>query len=529
MRIKSIALKNFKRFSDLKIIDLPATAKLVVLAGPNGCGKSSLFDGLALQYQIRSGHGWQGDQDYYSKSKTGFGVNDSAKIEMHGNPTLQKGSMYFRSAYRNDPEFALVRLERMGEAVEELRFRRMIEQDASVSKNYQRLAAYGLTKLFKGADDATTIGAFREDILGPIKAALTRVFPDLSLSGLGDPLAQGSFKFKKGIVDDFDYKSLSGGEKAAFDLILDIGVKKTSYPEAIYCIDEPETHMNTRLQGALLQELLDMVPAEGQLWIATHSIGMMRKAQDLYRQNPDNVVFLDFEGHDFDAQTVLHPVKPNREFWERVLKVALDDLADLVAPKEVVLCEGHPGGAATGKNSEHDAKCYNAIFGDEFPDVKFISVGNSHDVSNDRLGLLAALPQVANIKVRRLIDRDDHSATDQADLAGKGIETLGRRHIESYLYDDEILTALCVAEGKPGEVAAVLADKSSALANLATRSKPADDIKSAAPEIFSKIKLKLGLAASGNTQEAFARNKLVPLVKVGTGTYSALKKDLFKV
>ena len=46
MKIDSIHLQNFKRFTDLKIQNIPTTAKLVVLLGPNGYGKSSVFDAL---------------------------------------------------------------------------------------------------------------------------------------------------------------------------------------------------------------------------------------------------------------------------------------------------------------------------------------------------------------------------------------------------------------------------------------------------------------------------------------------------
>ena len=44
MQIKSVTLTNFKRFTNLHIQNIPETAKLVVLLGPNGCGKTSLFE-----------------------------------------------------------------------------------------------------------------------------------------------------------------------------------------------------------------------------------------------------------------------------------------------------------------------------------------------------------------------------------------------------------------------------------------------------------------------------------------------------
>jgi len=40
MQIQTVVLKRFKRFHELKI-ELPLGLKLVMLAGPNGTGKSS--------------------------------------------------------------------------------------------------------------------------------------------------------------------------------------------------------------------------------------------------------------------------------------------------------------------------------------------------------------------------------------------------------------------------------------------------------------------------------------------------------
>lgn len=58
MKLKEIHLKKFKRFTDLTITAIPSSARLVVLVGPNGCGKSSVFDAFKV-WQLWKGYGAQ--------------------------------------------------------------------------------------------------------------------------------------------------------------------------------------------------------------------------------------------------------------------------------------------------------------------------------------------------------------------------------------------------------------------------------------------------------------------------------------
>ena len=68
MKVASVHLQNFKRFTDLRINSIPATATLVVLVGPNGCGKSSLFDAFIRWHRQSAGMSYSGDGEYYNKS-----------------------------------------------------------------------------------------------------------------------------------------------------------------------------------------------------------------------------------------------------------------------------------------------------------------------------------------------------------------------------------------------------------------------------------------------------------------------------
>ena len=508
MKIKSIHLRNFKRFTDLKIRNIPEIAKLVVLLGPNGCGKSSVFDALHRKSHEYRQIGHREDLDYYFKIPSTI---TPLTIEFHNALQVDlKKAIYVRTAYRNDPVINIGAIQTMPSVLQEQRFRKMIENDAAAGTNFQRLASNALERAFKKEDRAKTLGDFQDETLGEIQDAMRRIFPDLVLNSLGNPLTDKSFTFDKGTSRNFLYKNLSGGEKSAFDLLLDIFVKKVEYDDTVFCIDEPEAHMNPRLQGKLLEELFCFVDDNSQLWIATHAIGMMRKALELHKQYGEQVIFLDFSNRDFDGPVDIKPADPNRRFWEQMHAVVLDDLAALVEPDQIVICEGKQG------DEGFDAACYTQIFSKEFPDTKFVSAGGKRDLQN-YISVVEAVTTGA--RVFGLRDRDpETSSADIVQLQSKGIKVLKHGKIENYLLSDAVLHALCQDKG--------LKPCNEKVAELIALRDNCSDIKKVPYQIRNKV-VEWGVRGVGESYQGFLRDTLAPLIKPGMNTYDELKDIIF--
>lgn len=138
---------------------------------------------------------------------------------------------------------------------------------------------------------------------------------------------------------------------------------------------------------------------------------------------------------------------------------------------------------------------------------------------------------IANIlkssSIVKFIDRDDKSPEEVQELLDKGIKTSRRRHIESYLFDDELIEKLCNSVGKPELVQSCLDAKAHAIQNSIVRGNPNDDVKSASGNIFIEIKRILGLTQCGNNKCAFIRDTMTPLVTEDTTVYQELESEIF--
>ena len=526
MKIKSITLKGFRRFKNLTIKDIPEEGRLVVMIGPNGSGKSSVFDALHKYKNSRGSPSIAGDP-YFNKFDSSGQSEAIIKVEFYtGGPQDDEDwarSIHMRTSYRNDSVEDLGSYAtRTNSIVSEHRFSLLADNDQAVASNFGRILNQWIERSSATGRREENIGNLQDEIFGELRDAIAILFsdPELVLSSLGSLTRDKVFQFNKGTSQGFSYLNLSSGEKAALDLILDIIVAKSEFNDTVFCLDEPEAHMHTKLQGPLLEHLYDLIPKNSQLWIATHSIGMIRKAQDLWRENRDSVVFLDFgrEDLDFDDKATITPTSPNPDLWARIYDIALGDLAKLVAPKRIVLCE----------STNFDADCYNRIFGMHYPETQFISIGNNEDVERADTHLVPVLKAVAEgVEILRLKDRDEADDEEIEENKEKGIRTLSRRNIESYLLDDEVLTKFCENNKISAKVHDLINARQTALNNSIAEGKPADDLKPTAQKVHVTAQKAMRPVLIGNKSRGFMKSQLAPCIQPGMPIYEELYDDIF--
>ncbi len=511
MKVTYLEVSNFKRFTNLKINlrDL-SDAKLVVLVGPNGCGKSSVFD-IFEQIGCRSKPGRTEDNTYLRKDVNSdwLATIESDLGSFSKTILAPMNSFYLRSSYRHDPDFHTSSIQTKDELIKDtIRPKKMIDLDKRVQDNYERLIGTTVKELYSQNKDNLSVPELREELIGEVKRVMQKVFPDLILEGVGNPLINGQFLFTKGSSKNFPYKNLSSGEKGAFDILLDLIIKTKEFDNTVIAIDEPELHMHSSLQRNLLKETYRITPETCQIWVATHSIGFIRGALELFRADPSKVAILDFTNKNFDVLQEVKPIESTPQKIREIFTVAIEDLAEMVTPSKIIICEGSRNAPADSLKKEFDKRVYDKIFSGK--DVLFISGDNKTSAQKSGELLFKIIKEAGSIKeIYSVVDRDDlteeeiksHKSQDATQLF------LSRRSIENYLLSSEIIDLYC--------------SKSQISKEMVT-SKVQDELNGDAKARQSSIMQQCGY--QGRVEDFLL--ELADYIKPETLTYLALKSDL---
>lgn len=468
MKIKSVTLKNgYKRFHNTTI-DLGAKPpRIVALVGPNGCGKSSVLDGILFLQNQHQQLGSTGGKDVWYHYSTGVaqaGSQDVVVMTDQGNfPTVfqsrqqsgQQGTMVsFRSPYRYNAVLKIKQTKATREISHNDYGASSTDAiDGKMEENYRRLHAK--YNKFRDDNDLKPSEA-KAKIIGDLNASLKACL-DLEIENLGNVEAnQGTLYFKKSVQQKpFDFNILSSGEKEVVDILLDLYLRKDDYTETVFLIDEPELHISTAVQKKLLIEIEKLIGKNCQLWVATHSIGFLRALQEELKNDCEIIYFKPTLQLATQEET-LRPVEKSIEMWRQIFATAIDDLAGLLSPRRLVYCEGEAKPSA-GRDRGLDSAVYNSIFNGKYHDTLFISSGGNTELDQRSEIALAILSKVfAGIEILVLKDRDFASGhqtngfdrDEYLKLNGANHRVLLRWEIENYLYDKEVLRAYCEAKSE---------------------------------------------------------------------------------
>lgn len=464
MKIKKIQLKNgYKRFFNLTIDLGDHPKRIIALVGPNGCGKSSVFDGMLFRISEGGtiGNKSPKNYEYHSMNKTpnfgyenveiDFTEGDFYTIHQTRVATGKQQTIFsFRSPYRYNSSLKVT----VSQATPEIRLNNYgatasSDLDDKMEENYRRLNV----RYNKHLHDADcTPSQAKQTIIGELNASIKKCL-NLEISSIGNiEASQGTLYFKKfDHPKEFDFNVLSSGEKEVVDIILDLYLRRDEYDETIFLFDEPELHINTAIQKNLLIEINKLVGPKCQIWISTHSIGFLRALQDELKDQCQIIQFKDGVNLAAVAQTIL-PMKKSISKWREIFEVALDDLSHLVSPRRIIYCEGKDKPSTSGQEKGLDAQVFNNIFSAKYHDVLFVSSGGNTELDQRSDIALAILTKVFSaIEIHVLKDRDISSGriTSENDRQiylqnnSSNHRVLKRWEIENYLYDKEVLAYYC--------------------------------------------------------------------------------------
>jgi len=470
MLIKKLRLKNgYKRFHDLTIDLGDSPARIIALVGPNGCGKSSVLDGLLYHANAHGPVGKRPNREKNYHSMTGssslswqdieiqFTTGKYSDVHSTKNQANKANTIFsFRSPYRYNSRLKISETK----AVPEIRENSYGAGDASsldakMEDNYRRL--YAAYNRYRDNNDLQPSIA-KAKIIGELNKSIKECL-NLEISSLGNVEGnQGTLYFKKpDHPQEFEFDVLSSGEKEVVDILLDLYLRKDDYDDTIFLIDEPELHINTSIQSNLLVEIDRLVGSNCQIWLTTHSIGFLRALQT---KMPDKCQIIQFQpDYNLAAEAhTLRPIKVSAAAWRDLFSIALDDLAHLISPSTIIYCEGKAEPGPGGKENGMDAQVLNLIFGSSHPEAIFISSGGNTEPDQRSTIAIAVLSKVfPTLEIWVLKDRDMASGkfTDENDRQvylktnPNNHRVLKRWEIENYLYDKEVLKAYCAGSNLP--------------------------------------------------------------------------------
>jgi energy-coupling factor transporter ATP-binding protein EcfA2 len=442
MRVRSFEVKNV---GPLQLVSVADLSNVVVLAGPNGVGKTQIDNALLqLARNPTPSPIWMTVEATNDEERKRWGKGLLDTRQAHDAATLrtylqrnQKRNRYQGSFLNFDSDRAIRNVQQYGFSwnigdplAEDLGwnvgFEPLQSRYNDVRHSLFRIVEAQRREIADRALAAQQAGAQQldlnfPDVIKPFKDAFWQLLAPKRLLTVSTQDQQIYYELNgtKLSVD-----TLSSGEKEVVNIVFDFLLRDPRHCVVIF--DEPELHLHPELSYKLLQTLAS-IGTSNQFIFSTHS-------PDIISASLENTVVFITPPQDADTNQAI--VVHRDDATHHALQALGQSIGVISLGKKLVLIEGD--------ETSLDKQTYGAILQSSFPEFVLVPVGGK--------GILRSFDEVRDSILNKTIwgvafyllcDRDAVNLLGPAALAQssvhKNIKQLPRYHLENYFLDEGVL------------------------------------------------------------------------------------------
>ena len=445
MRLRALETKNIPPIRNFAIADL---ADVVVLAGPNGVGKTRLVQAIMSAFQNPSAQTVrlnieattpEESNAWGTKSLDTSNPADVQRLNQMMRRNRRRTS-WQSSIFQFESNRTIPNLNPFGfsfDAVDP--YEEMIGWDYMFSSLINRFQDTVNSIFRKVHSRRTAIAIKAEQLMVEGKTVMPLDFPDplipfreafaqlLAPKKLLDADPRDQTLYYESDGQRFGIASLSSGEREVVNVVFDFILRNPA--DSIIIFDEPELHLHPELSYKLIQTLRN-VGSRNQFIFVTHSAEIITASLD------QSVIFVAPPRDDGGNQAV--PVREHDTTNEALHRLG-HSIGIVSLGKKIVLVEG--------ANTSLDKQTYGAILRNRYPSLVLVPSGGKDLIRSFNALVDQVLDKtIWGVEFFMLCDRDAVQTDSivarlESDAHGR-LRVLKRYHLENYFLDENVLAAV---------------------------------------------------------------------------------------
>lgn len=442
MRLSSLAIRDSLPIRRFEVDDL---SDVVVLAGPNGVGKTRLLQGVISYLRGGSTATTVGGtvQATNPKEVEAWGGRKTLDLSVAADMRLFSALLQINKR-RQKWQSSLINFEsdRSIQALRPLQFSfEMVDPDEEelgwdstfgfmrdrfqdtvhamfrmIEAQKQKIASRAIALRREGAK---SMKLEFPDPMDPFKQVFSQL---LGPKKLVDPSARSQRLEYEQDGEVFEFATLSSGEREVVNIAFDFLLR--SPQDCIVFFDEPELHLHPELSYRLIQTL-QTIGTRNQFFLSTHSADIITASLD------QSVVFISPAHNDESDQPLNQAVRVSEDDeTNRALRLLGQSIGIVALGRRIVLIEG--------ARASLDKQTYGSIVRGMFPNLVLVPSGGKDTIASfDAIHDTVLSKTIWGVEFFMLCDGDT-SPADPAKTTLTRLATLPRYHIENYFLHEDI-------------------------------------------------------------------------------------------